>query len=240
MGKAVDIIGSDAKHIKDVLRLGVGDIIEVVDSSGNLADAEITAIYSDRVSAKVIKSHVPREEPGKVFLFQALPKASKMDSIIRQSTEVGVYGIFPVMTERVVAKLEPAKEAKKVERWQRIANEASKQSHRVLVPRVSQVLTWQEALQTLKSFDQIIVFWEVERKRLPYEVINAKAEKIALVIGPEGGLSQSEVSDLKELGAEVVTLGESILRVETAAPIAIALVLYDLRRMRVRGLKHGT
>lgn len=228
---AVDIAGSDAKHIRDVLRLGPGDIIEVVDPDGNLVEAEITGIYSDHVTGKAIKRIEVKEMLPEVFLFQALPKATKMDDIVRQATEIGVAGVFPILTERVVVKADREKAAKKVERWQKITAEAAKQSHRSLIPKVSPVLDWKDALEKLKSFDQVIVFWEEERGRLPYEVINSNAVRIALVIGPEGGLSQWEVSDLREIGAEIVTLGESILRVETAAPVAIALVLYDLRKM---------
>lgn len=228
---AVDITGADARHVKDVLRLVPGDIIEVVDPDGNLAEVEITNIYKDRISGKVINRRQIKEKLPEVFLFQALPKATKMDDIVRQTTEVGVTGLFPILTERVVVKIDPEKAKKKVERWQKIAAEAAKQSHRSLIPKVSPVLDWQDVLEKLKSFDQVIVFWEEESNRLPYEVIDPRAGRIAIVIGPEGGLAQWEVSDLKKLGAEVVTLGESILRVETAAPVALALVLYDLRKM---------
>ncbi|NCO65894.1 MAG: 16S rRNA methyltransferase [Candidatus Aquicultor secundus] len=229
---AVDITGPDARHIKDVLRIGVGDIIEAVDPEGTISDVEITSLLPDKVSGRVIASYRAREELPEVFLFQALPKASKMDDIVRQSTEIGVTGIFPVMTERVVVKLESEKAPKKVERWQKIAAEAAKQSHRTLIPSVNSVLTWMGALEKLREFDEIIVFWEEERGTLPYEVLDPAAKNIAVVIGPEGGLSDKEVLDLKGLGAKVVTLGESILRVETAAPVAVALVLYDLRKIK--------
>jgi len=229
---AVDITGSDAKHIKNVLRLGPGDVIEVVDPEGNVSDVEIIEVSSDKVTGKVIRSYKPEAGLPDIFLFQALPKAAKMDDIVRQSTEICVTGIYPMVTERVVVKLEPEKASKKSERWQKIAAEAAKQSHRTLVPKVSPILSWQDALKELKNFKEIIVFWEEEQGTLPYEVIDPTADKIALVIGPEGGLAESEVDDLKQLGAKIATMGESILRVETAAPIAVALVLYDLRRMR--------
>lgn len=229
---AVDITGPDARHIKDVLRLGPGDIIEAVDPEGTISDVEITGLEPGKVSGRVVASYRAGEELPEVFLFQALPKASKMDDIVRQSTEIGVAGVFPIQTERVVVKLEPEKAPKKVDRWQKIAVEAAKQSHRTLIPPVSSVLAWGEALKKLKEFDEIIVFWEEERGTLPFEVLDPSAKTIAIVIGPEGGLSDNEVSDLKDFGAKVVTLGESILRVETAAPVAIALILYDLRRMK--------
>jgi 16S rRNA (uracil1498-N3)-methyltransferase len=235
---AVDITGPDARHIKDVLRLGAGDVIEVVDPEGTISDIEITGISSGEVSGRVITSYRAHEELPELFLFQALPKVGKMDTIIRQATEIGVTGVYPIQTERAVVKIDTERASKKTERWQKIAAEAAKQSHRTLIPTVSAVLTWKEALQQLKEFDEVIVFWEEESGTLPHEVLDPVAKTIAVVIGPEGGLSEKEISDLKALGARVVTLGESILRVETAAPVAIALILYDLRRMKREARGH--
>lgn len=234
---AVDITGSDARHIRDVLRLHAGEVIEVVDPEGVISDVEIVNFSDEKVTGKVIKSYRQQEDLPKVFLFQALPKGSKMDDIVRQSVEVGVTGIFPILTERVIVKVEPEKAAKKVERWQKIATEAAKQSHRTFIPKVSPILPFSKALAQLRGFDKIIVFWEEERAQLPYEVLDASAKRVALVIGPEGGLADSEVSSLKGIGAKIVTLGESILRVETAAPVAIALVIYDLRRLKRQSSK---
>lgn len=229
---AVDITGSDARHIKDVLRLHIGDTIEVVDPKANISDIEIVDISDEKVTGKVIKSYRQEEGLPEVFLFQALPKGAKMDGIVRQAVEVGIAAVFPMLAERVVVKIEPGKAAKKVDRWQKIAAEAAKQSHRSFIPEVSPILSWAEALTELEKFDQVIVFWEEERIQRPFEVLNPNAKRTALVIGPEGGLADREVSDLKKIGAKIVSLGKSILRVETAAPVAIALVLYDLCRMK--------
>ncbi|MCL6471699.1 MAG: 16S rRNA (uracil(1498)-N(3))-methyltransferase [Firmicutes bacterium] len=234
---AVDITGSDARHIRDVLRLRAGEVIEVVDPEGVVSDVEIVNISDEKVTGKVIKSYRPEEGLPEVFLFQALPKGTKMDDIVRKSVEIGVTGIFPMLTERVVVKVEPEKAARKVERWQKIATEAAKQSHRTLIPKVSPVLSFSDALVQLEGFDEVIVFWEEERAQFPYEVLDVSAKRVALVIGPEGGLADSEVLSLKEIGAKIVTLGESILRVETAGPVAIALIVYDLRRLKRQSSK---
>jgi 16S rRNA (uracil1498-N3)-methyltransferase len=231
---AIEIAGPDAKHIRDVLRLKLGDIIEVVDPEGNLADIELTDVASN-VSGRVVKTYENAETLPKVYLFQALPKAAKMDDIVRQVTEIGVTGIVPILTERVIVKIEPDKAPKKRERWQKIAAEASKQSHRISIPFVSEILSWDKALDELAHYDQVVVFWEEEQARLPYEALNPTVGSVALVIGPEGGLADSEIADLKRIGADVVTLGKTILRVETAAPVATALVFYDLRKARKAG-----
>lgn len=235
LGESVDIVGSDAKHIRDVLRLAVGDVIEVVDSEGTLAEVKINSISHASISGGVINSHKVVRSLPEVYLFQGLPKAGKLDMIIRQATEVGASGISPVITERVVVKLEAQKAAKKSDRWQKIAAEAAKQSHRVLIPRVTHILAWDDAMEELKGFDQVIVFWEEEHEKLLFEVIKPTARSIALVIGPEGGLSEKEVTELKRIGAEAITLGDSILRTETAGPVAVALALYELQRMKKAG-----
>jgi 16S rRNA (uracil1498-N3)-methyltransferase len=247
---SVTITGEDAHHIRDVIRLQTGEIIEVVDPGGHVSDAEITIIEPGEVIAKVIKKHEDRTVLPEVYLFQALPKAGKFDDIIRMTTEIGVVGIYPVVTERVVVKFDGEKAGKKLDRWRKIAAEAAKQSHRTTIPGVNPVLTWNDALVELKKFEIIITFWEEENTVLPCAVLESyRSElvsqfasgkppqsqkllpKIAVIIGPEGGLSEKEAADLKEAGANIVTMGESILRVETAAPVAIALVLYDLRKI---------
>ncbi|HZD59627.1 MAG TPA: RsmE family RNA methyltransferase [Anaerolineae bacterium] len=231
IGKSVDIAGPDAKHIRDVLRLAPGEIIEVVDSEGTLAEVRIENLLPSTVSGRVISSRRVVRSLPEIYLFQGLPKSGKLDTIIRQATEIGVSGISPVLTERVVVKLEPEKATRKSDRWQKIAAEAAKQSHRTSIPRVTSALAWHNAIEELKGFDQVIVFWEEEHEKLLFEVLNPSSRRVALVIGPEGGLSEREVAELRGIGADIVTLGESILRTETAGPIAVALTLYELRRI---------
>jgi 16S rRNA (uracil1498-N3)-methyltransferase len=253
---SVTITGEDAHHIRDVIRLHAGEVIEVVDPGGHVSDAEITAIEPGEVIAKVIKRHEAQTALPEVYLFQALPKAGKFDDIIRMATEIGVTGIYPLTTERVVVKFDGEKAGKKLDRWRKIAVEAAKQSHRTTIPSINPVLAWNDVLAALREFDIVITFWEEENMVLPCEVLEShrpelvlsptpdnplqslrSLPKIAVVIGPEGGLSEKEAADLKEAGANTVTMGESILRVETAAPVAVALVLYDLRKIVSEGCR---
>ncbi|MBI4733562.1 MAG: 16S rRNA (uracil(1498)-N(3))-methyltransferase [Rubrobacteridae bacterium] len=229
---SVAITGTDAHHIRDVLRLHIGETIEVVDSNGDVFDIEIIAIGPDEVTGKVVGRYEVVGSLPEVYLFQSLPKAGKLDTIIRQVTEIGADGIFPFISERAISKVEGEKAGKKLERWQKIATEAAKQSHRTIIPRVNAVLSWKQALDELRGFDLVVLFWEEETLKLPFEVLDSKAQRIAVVIGPEGGFSEKEARELIGMGARVVSMGDSILRVETAAPVAIALVLYDLRRIQ--------
>ncbi|MDI6816073.1 MAG: RsmE family RNA methyltransferase [Actinomycetota bacterium] len=231
-GESVTITGPDVKHIKDVLRLGTGAVIEVVDSTPSLCDVEIEHISRDAVAGRVLSRREPLSDAPQIYLFQGLPKAGKIDVIIRQATEIGVAGVTPVLTERVVVALDPGKAEKKSSRWQKIAEEAAKQSHRLSVPEIRTPLDWQSALRELAGFDQVVVFWEEERDRLLSEVLKPEAARIALVVGPEGGLSEGEIADLKALGAGIASMGEYILRTETAGPIAVALTLYECARAR--------
>lgn len=234
-GESVSITGPDVKHIRDVLRLGAGAVIEVVDTTPSLCEVEIEHISRDAVIGIVLSRREPEATSPQVYLYQGLPKAGKIDIIIRQATEIGVAGVTPVLTERVVVALEPGKAEKKSARWQKIAEEAAKQSHRLSVPKIGTPLDWASTLGELPGFDQVVVFWEEERDRLLSEVLKSEASRIALIVGPEGGLSEGEIADLKALGAEVASMGENILRTETAGPIAVALTLYEHGRVRRDG-----
>ena len=231
-GESVTITGPDVKHIKDVLRLGAGAVIEVVDSTPSLCEVEIEHVSRDAVAGRVLARREPVTTAPQVYLFQGLPKAGKIDVIVRQATELGVAGVTPILTERVVVALEPGKAEKKSMRRQKIAEEAAKQSHRLSVPKVNAPLDWESALRELAGFDQVVVFWEEEHDRLLSEVLQPEAARIALVVGPEGGLSEGEIADLKALGAGIASMGEYILRTETAGPIAVALTLYECARAR--------
>ncbi|MBS3909922.1 MAG: 16S rRNA (uracil(1498)-N(3))-methyltransferase [Actinobacteria bacterium] len=231
-GESVTITGPDVKHIKDVLRLGAGAVIEVVDSTPSLCEVEVEHVSRDAVTGRVLARHEPVMTAPQVYLFQGLPKAGKIDVVVRQATELGVAGVTPVLTERVVVEFESGKAEKKSIRRQKIAEEAAKQSHRLLVPKVGAPLDWESALRELAGFDQVVVFWEGERDRLLSEVLKPEAARIALVVGPEGGLSEREIVDLKALGAGVASMGEYTLRTETAGPIAVALTLYEYARTR--------
>ncbi|MBE0448452.1 MAG: 16S rRNA (uracil(1498)-N(3))-methyltransferase [Actinobacteria bacterium] len=235
IGESVDIMGSDAKHIRDVLRLAIGDSIKVVDSEGTIAEVRIDNLSHASVSGKVINSHKVIRSLPEVYLFQGLPKVGKFDIIIRQATEIGASGISPVLTECVVVKVEAQKAVRKSDRWQKIVAEAAKQSRRTSIPKITGALTWHDAVEELKKFDQVIVFWEEEHEKLLFEVLKPTARSIALVVGPEGGLSENEITELKRIGAEIITLGESILRTETAGPVAVALVLYELQKVKKLG-----
>lgn len=225
------VIGDDVKHIKNVLRLMEGDIISLCDKLGTDYTAEISDLSKEKIICRILKRKVSETEPPiEVILYQGIPKSTKMDLIIQKNTELGVSKIIPVITDRTVVKIQDRKkEEKKLERWNKVTEEAAKQSKRGIVPEVYQILTFEEMLKALKNDGLIIVPYENEENIGIKEVLKSEtSKKINIVIGPEGGFEQKEIESLKAIGSKIVSLGPRILRTETAGFITSAIVLYEL------------
>lgn len=218
IGEKVVLTGEDARHIGRVLRMAPGDEVTVCDKEGTDYYCKIDKITKEDVTLSVIKSEAcPAELELKITLYQCIPKAGKMDSIIQKATELGAFEIVPVLSERCVAKGE------KAERWQKIAYEAAKQCKRGVIPKVRNTLTFSEAIEELK---------EKELAFMPYEEardgkITYSGEKSAgFIIGPEGGFSPVEVKKASGAGIKICTLGKRILRTETAGSTVLSVLSY--------------
>ena len=230
--ETISIIGDDVKHIKNVLRHKIDDELEICDELGSRYFTKIKEFLENEILLEILEqSDKNTEMPVKIDLYQGLPKSDKMDLIVQKTTELGVASIIPVMTERVIVKLEKANENKKIERWNKIAAEAAKQSGRQLVPVVENVVNLEKIVEKLSKYDIVIVPFECEKdstlKNILKNVKN-KIENIAVVIGPEGGFSEKDVATLeKSLNVVKVSLGKRILRTETAGLATIAMLLYE-------------
>jgi len=227
-------------YISVVLRLKTGDALFVSDGVSKAYETRISGIGKNEITL-----HVITEQPftdgynTRITLYQGLPKGSKMDEIVRKSTELGVYHIVPVETARSVPDREKGAQASKLERWQRIAKEAARQSCRTSVPEVKSAMKFSDATAELKpeGYDIILALYELEEKRTLKHALQDGLHlmghsgicfpKIAVFIGPEGGFEQYEVDSLIHEGASSVTIGETILRTETAGPAAVAMILYE-------------
>ncbi|UYZ35969.1 16S rRNA (uracil(1498)-N(3))-methyltransferase [Clostridium beijerinckii] len=230
------ILGDDVKHIYKVLRLSEGEEVVINNCKGKEYLGEIKTITKSEVIVNIIKNlDINNESKVKVHLFQGLPKGQKMDLIVQKGTELGVSEFIPTITGRVDVKLKG--EFKKLDRLNRIALEACKQSKRSVIPQVKEVIDFNEAINELKKMDLIIVPYEnaedfgiktlvrkLERDNIDLDTIN----NVGILIGPEGGFEESEIDTLKEHGAYIVTLGNRILRTETAGFTATALIQYEL------------
>lgn len=236
-GNSVTLTGSDVNHIRNVLRMHEGEEIIICDKEGTDHYCRISSVLEDRIEAGIIDSTSSGAElETKVYLFQGLPKKDKMELIIQKAVELGVYEIVPVMTKRVIVKLDDAKkEAKKLERWQAIAESAAKQSGRGIIPRVSPVLSYAEALNKASQLDMNLIPYEnadnsadgMEKSRKLISDIRGK-DSVGIFIGPEGGFEEDEVAKACEAGTSCISLGRRILRTETAGLAALAVIMFEI------------
>jgi len=232
---ATDVVieGSDVNHIKNVLRMKCGEKIRISSNSGRNFYCTIAEIASDLIRAEILEElEDDTELPNKIYLFQGLPKSDKMELIIQKAVELGVHEIVPVAMKNCVAKLEDKKAASKIARWQEIAKSAAKQSKRSLIPTVQMPLSYKLAVQQAKELDVILVPYENERgMKATREVMAAiqPGQSIGIFIGPEGGFDGSEIELVKE-DAQLISLGNRILRTETAGLATLAMLIYQLEQ----------
>ena len=216
----IHITGSDVNHISNVLRMKTGEELWISDGSKYEYRCTIESFEPDEVLLHIVYSQEPEYElPCRIYLFQGLPKADKMELIIQKAVELGAYEIIPVETKRCVVKLDGRKSAKKTARWQQIAVRAAKQSKRMLIPNVHEVLAFREALKYAESMDVRLVPYELARGMQETKEILAGIEpgqSVGIFIGPEGGFEEKEIEAAIEGGAKPITLGRRILRTETA------------------------
>lgn len=228
----LELSAADVHHAVDVLRLRVGEQIDVVEPSARVWRVAVTQVGADGVWGEVLRE-IPAVASPHVTLFQGVAKGEKMDAIVRQATEVGAERIVPVLTARSVVQLDARKRIDRGERWRRVAQAAAKQAKRTSIPAVADPITLREASGELAGYDGVIVVWEESAggPGIDAAVRSFAPEpdsRIALVVGPEGGLTAEEVEALGALGAVSATLGPTILRTETAAVVALSLAVFAL------------
>ncbi len=227
-GGVIEPSSEVARHVR-VLRLEVGEEVMLFDGSGREARAHIEALTPLRLAASV--PTVAAADRPEIHLIQAMPKGKKLDAIVRMSTELGVDAIHLAITERAISRPEGSKAEAKITRLEKIAREASRQARRRTTPSLVAPAPLGEVIARAKSTDKRLVFWEeAEDSRLPPSL--SDASRVWVLVGPEGGLSHTEVGPLQQSGWVSVRLGATILRVETASPTALALVLYRAGRFR--------
>ncbi|MCK9443131.1 MAG: 16S rRNA (uracil(1498)-N(3))-methyltransferase [Tissierellaceae bacterium] len=224
----IEVSGSDVKHIRDVLRLKVGDLVEAVDQ-GKVYIGKIQSIEKNRITLKIVdKYQGTSESPVNIVLYQGLAKGNKMDLIVQKTIEVGVKEIFPVSSYRSVVKLKDLqREQTKVNRWKLIAEEAAKQSKRDIIPKIHSIISFDEMIELLKGEKNVIVPYEDEKLNYIGRHMPIRGNTMHLIIGPEGGFEPFEIEQFKAIGAKIVTLGPRTMRTETAGIVATAILLYE-------------
>jgi 16S rRNA (uracil1498-N3)-methyltransferase len=213
------------RYIARVLRATSGERFWGFDASGMGYCLEW---LSEKDGFKVLETIPPSgKEAFALSLAQGIPKGPKFESVLRQCTEAGVRSFFPLLTDRTVVRLEPEEREGKRERWERILQEACRQSGRDDVPELSSPLPWDEALEVFASFDLVVMLYEGDGAPLRRVLeTNPGARRVLLLVGPEGGWSPREVEQALERGAKVAHLPTPILRTETAPLAVVAMVRY--------------
>lgn len=231
--KRIIITGKDVNHIKNVLRMKIGEELSV---SNGQDGKEYRGIIEEFGENEVICTLAFIKEdgvelPSKVYLYQGLPKADKMELIIQKAVELGVYEIIPVATKRAVVRLDEKKSKSKVTRWQAISEAAAKQSKRAIIPQIADVISFKEALNDCqKAKIKVIPYELAEGMEKTKEIINGlkPGEDVAIFIGPEGGFDESEIEAAIGERVTPVTLGKRILRTETAGFTILSWIMYQL------------
>ena len=242
-GTAV-ISGNEAKHMRNVLRLGTGDRIIAFDGTGLEYELELVSFKGDIAYGKILRTYDPKTEPRtKVILYQGLPKSDKMDWIIQKTVELGIYKIVPVITQFSIPKVQAKDTGRKVERWNRISFEAAKQCGRVFVPRVSEPVGYETALNHWSDMakshpagSSMAVFcYEGESKKCLKDLFKCyNIECVSLIgvfIGPEGGFSHNELHLAGTHGISPVSLGRRTLRTETAPIVVLSVIMHEMSAM---------
>ncbi|WP_442604406.1 16S rRNA (uracil(1498)-N(3))-methyltransferase [Paenibacillus sp. KN14-4R] len=236
---SVTITGDDAHHLVRVMRAEIDD--ECICSNGEDREARVRIVAIDKgsVTANIVEMlPLAAEAQVKVWIAQSLPKGDKMELVIQKGTEIGAAGFIPFVSDRTVVQYDAKKEAKRGERWNKIAKEAAEQAHRNRVPNVESVQSWKNFLNKITDFDAAWICYEREaglsfRQLVQKSLTSSEQPKVLLVIGPEGGFTEDEITEAEQRGCVSVSLGKRILRTETAAMVGLSCILYESGEMGV-------
>lgn len=233
-GDRITILGSDVNHMKNVLRMHIGEQVTINDGNNISYLCRVESYQEDSAILHIEEEQMTDTElSSRIYLFQGLPKQDKMELIVQKAVELGVYEVIPVATKRAVVKLDEKKALKKVARWQQIAEGAAKQAARGYIPKVHDLMNYKEALSYAEDLDVVFIPYELEEgmketKRLIEEI--HPGESIGIVIGPEGGFEVEEVEAAIAMGAKSITLGKRILRTETAGLTTLSILMFHLEQ----------
>ncbi len=233
-GEKIVLANSQAHQIRDVLRMKPGDKIIVLDNTGYEYKVSLIKIDRREIIGEVINKTRSEGEPKvRITLYQSILAREKFEWVLQKCTEVGVCSFVPVVTQRSIVRGAESVTIKKMSRWQSIITEAAEQSGRGRVPTLESPLNFSDVISGLDNFDcSLFGSTQIDTPDLR-EIIKGKdseLKKIALFIGPEGGLTETEIADADGRGAKAFSLGKRILRTETAAVVASAIILYELDR----------
>ena len=229
---SLKIVGEEAKHILSVLRYGCGDMIDVVDGCGTKYKVQIEEISRDFLEGKILSlTHNENEPNCHLTLAQAMCRKERMDFLIEKATEIGVSSIIPIVTERNLIKVSRvSSQQKKIDRWRRLAIASMKQSLRTVLPKIEDIIEFEQLLSKVREFDLCLIasLDEDSKSIKKCEQLNRGVKKVLLIVGPEADFTEEELSKAKAQGAIPISLGSRRLRTETAGVLFSSLVLHRL------------
>jgi 16S rRNA (uracil1498-N3)-methyltransferase len=230
--------GDDAHHLMRVMRAEPGDKVIVSNGANRECLAEVVELYKENVLLKLLEERPMEGEPKlDVWIAQSLPKGDKLETVIQKGTEVGATAFLPFASARTIVQYDAKKEAKRLDRWRKIAKEAAEQAHRSKVPDVRDAMRWSDVLDAAESAQLALFCYEKESggKQLKDALREARLEAgrgpVLVIVGPEGGFTEAEAAEAERRGCVPVGLGRRILRTETAGLVAAACILYESGEM---------
>ncbi|RJE89868.1 16S rRNA (uracil(1498)-N(3))-methyltransferase [Paenibacillus sp. 1011MAR3C5] len=246
----ITITGEDAHHAARVMRMKADDQLIASDGTGLSALAVVREVTPQEVKAEVLELLAPDSEPAwTVTIAQSLPKGDKMELVIQKGTEIGAAAFLPFESERMIVQYDAKKEAKRLERWSKIAKEAAEQSHRHRIPSILPLASWKKLLAGISDYDlalfcyeregdrahgqgigDVVRAWKQERVEA-MESASGKEPSILLIVGSEGGFTEREAEEAQAAGARLAGLGKRILRTETAGLVGLTCLLYESGEM---------
>ena len=230
----VHITGEDVNHIRNVLRMHRGETVLISCGDEWEYTCEVDSLSEEEVTCRIVDAQLPGKElPSRIFLFQCLPKGDKMETVVQKAVELGAYAVIPVSSRRCIMKLDAKRAAQKTIRWNKIAESAAKQSKRLIIPEVHEIMTFGEALEYAGDLDVLLMPYEMEsgmgETRRILSAIQ-QGQSVGVLIGPEGGFEEQEAEDARNHGFSTITLGKRILRTETAGMTILSILMYLLER----------
>jgi 16S rRNA (uracil1498-N3)-methyltransferase len=235
-GSQVVLDQQQAHQIRNVLRLRPGDRVIVLDDQGRQYDVVLTVTERNKATGRIVQKQPADTEPQvQITLYQSLLARDKFEWVLQKCTEIGVAKFVPVLTQRSLIRHQSRTSADRLNRWCRIITEAAEQCGRGLIPKLEPPVEFETAMSRLDAFDRCLVPTTQKQGTTVREALrhgsSALPETIALFVGPEGGFSEQELQLAQDKGARAVSLGQRILRTETAAIVAASLILYELGDM---------
>lgn len=231
---SVQITGDDVHHLLKVMRAKLGDKVICSDGLSREAIVKIIEVHKEVITASIIEELAMDHEPSaEVWIAQSLPKLDKLETVIQKCTEIGASRVIPFSSERTVVQYDEKKQAKRHERWSKIAKEAAEQAHRNRVPMIDTPMSWKQLLKLVPDVQLALICYEKDTHNTFKTILeqNSPLKKILIIVGPEGGFTTQEIEQAEAAGCHTIGLGKRILRTETAAMVALTCILYESGEM---------